>query len=247
MGDRDYVSPKFLENDFVKQSTYNDKQIVEKLEYNKSYKPLHDTYKKILIDANTYAGKANIDGFQPYFSDANHITGFYAKAYKNSKTKTIVIAYKGSDTWSIANDWIENNAYMAIIKRVPFQFKDAEQFYFDVRAKLGNEIGYYKFDFAGYSLGGTLAELMGAKYGNETVTFNAFGAATLKNATINFTNNIINYGNVDDVVFNWNNTKHIGKIILTKNDSINKSFYYNHELENLGVLEEQIIKTKELN
>ena len=51
----------------------------------------------------------------------------------------------------------------------------------------------------------------GAKYGNDTVTFNSLGTGQLKNVQKNFSDNIINYGNVNDKVFNWENTEHIGK------------------------------------
>ncbi len=232
----DYIQNVLNTNTVMKSVMYE--PIIEHYGYNEDYKPIHDTYRKILIDANTYAGKANIDGFSPYFSDANHKTGFYGRAYINNKDKTVVIAYKGTDEKS-AIDWVGNNFLMKLTNTMPMQFKDAEQFYFDVREKLISEGKNYKFDFAGYSLGGTLAQLMGAKYGNETVTFNAFGIGQMKNAEINYKSNIINYGHKYDAVYNMGNTMQIGKNVYTKNEH-DKDFVKNikkyHEMQNIGDL-----------
>ena len=109
---------------------------------------------------------------------------------KNNKDKTVVIAYKGVDEHSYIKDWGINGAYSFLSKTIPLQFKDAEKLYYDVINKLGNSAKDYKIDFAGYSLDGNLAQLMGAKYGNETVTFNAYGAGFIKNAEIKHKRNI---------------------------------------------------------
>ena len=238
---------KYIQNDKLNTNQQNF-QSIDKTDlvnknygYNENYKPIHDTYRKILIDANTYAGKENIDGFTYYFSDANHKTGFYGRAYINNKEKTIVIAYKGTDIGS-SIDWLGNNIPMKLTNKKPMQFEDAEQFYFDVREKLIKQGKNYKIDFAGYSLGGTLAQLMGAKYGNETVTFNAFGIGQMKNAEINYKNNIINYGHKYDKVYNMGKTMQVGKNIYTKNEydrDLMKNIKKYHEMENMGDLKNQ--------
>ncbi|MBQ3640359.1 hypothetical protein II906_00260 [bacterium] len=213
-------------------------------EYNTDYKPIHDTYRDILLDENTYAGKGNIDGFKPFYTNTNSKTGFYGRAYINPKTKTVVIGYKGTDTLDITKDWGQNNLPMKFLKKVPIQFQDAENFYFEVRDKLGSDIKNYKIDFAGYSLGGSLAQLMGAKYGNDTVTFNAFGTKQLKNIMVNFTDNIINYGNMNDRTFKDSKSLHIGKFIsIKKKHQKETNRLYNirfHYLENIGNLKERV-------
>ncbi len=211
-------------------------------EYNNDYKSIHDTYRNILIDANTYAGKADIEGFKPYYTEANRSTGFYGRAYINEETKTVVIAYKGADPGSITKDWWSNGAKSLFNKIMPSQFKDAERLYSDVINKLGNRAKDYKIDFAGYSLGGNLAQLMGAKYGNETVTYNAFGAGQMKDADINYTDNITNYGHLHDKVFNLSGTNHIGKNIYTKDIGGKEDSFSRHEMENMGDLRFKIKK-----
>jgi hypothetical protein len=231
-----FPSMKVKENNGYKNKDENIKDN-NFIKYNPYYKPIHDTYRKILIDANTYAGKENIDGYKPFYTDANPKTGYYGRAYINQKTKTIIIAYKGSDPVS-KKDWIDNNLSMKVLNKTPKQFSDAEKFYYDVRNKLGNNIKNYKINFVGYSMGGTLAELMGAKYGNETVTFNSYGAAQINDAVIKYTDNIINYGNTDDFVFNMKNTTHVGKNIYTKPQTLKKqNCIKNHTLEYMGDLQ----------
>ena len=122
---------------------------------------------------------------------------------------------------------------MAFKNEIPTQLKDAEKFYFDIKNKLGDKAKDYKIVFTGHSLGGTLAQLMGAKYGDETVTFNAYGAGKLKGAEINHTDNITNYGHINDKVFNAGKGSHIGKSIYTVDDGSANSFFDYHKAENM--------------
>ena len=69
-----------------------------------------------------------------------------------------------------------------------------------------------EIEFTGHSLGGAIAQLMGAKYGNKTVTFNAPGMLNLLeqiDCSITSTyNNITNYSVLNDYVGNFQ--AHVG-------------------------------------
>lgn len=123
------------------------------------------------------------------------------------------------------------------LKKLPSQFYDAENFYFDVQNRLRDKVKDYTFKFTGHSLGGSLAQLIGAKHGNETVTFNAYGIENIENIDVNFSNNIVNYGNNNDLIYNLG--EHVGKTINIATDKkpiINTKYRLKkyHLIEDMG-------------
>lgn len=203
---------------------------------NPYYKPAHDEYKVIAERTNTYLN-GDVGDYKYVYSDANRGNGYYAQVYRNDKLKTYVISYKGSDLPS-PNDWLRNNANMKLGFQ-PSQIKDAEDTYLNLRSKLRKENNGYKVVFVGYSLGGSEAQMLGAKYGNETITFNAYGTAHLRNMQINYTDNIVNYGNPNDWVFT--DSEHIGNVVnapLTDQNPLDKDKKIGdyHHLHTLGDL-----------
>lgn len=212
---------------------------------NPDIKPIHNICRQLSIDVYGARDKIGVKNYHILFSDANPKTGFAARAYINTIDKNVVIAFKGTDKSfkDIVNDFKMWN------RQVPNQFKDAEKFYFDTINKLGSHVRNYDVIFTGHSLGGSLSQMMGAKYGNETVTFNAFGTAGIKNVVKNYTDNITNYGNPNDIVFSWRKDEHIGKTIRVKNDvqdaiSAQTSLKY-HEIENMGDIN-KLLDTKKI-
>lgn len=148
-------------------------------------------------------------------------TGTYIKSLQWNNN--IIFVIKGSDD---VQDW-KNNAVMKFHKNLPQQFYKACQYYEQIRNIYKNII------FTGYSLGGSIAQMLGAKYGNETVTFEAYG--TKEFATLNYSNNIINFGNIYDWVFMDNFENHIGEIYImhvdkfkNKSNSVSTHFYWNY-------------------
>lgn len=144
------------------------------------------------------------------------------------------------------------NAQMGA-KYLPNQIKNARQIY-DIYTR---DFPDANIILTGHSLGGSIAQALGAETGAETVTFSAYGIADIHSPTFKYSNNITNYGNAQDSVFVGNIDAHIGKTVVlnTKIDSNkvtknNKEFYsYNfnpHYIQNLGDLSKGVEYKKEI-
>lgn len=191
------------------------------------------------IDKKNY----NIEGWSYNSSPQNPKSGFYSEIYK--KDGNIIFAIRGTD-----NEWqdVKNDLQIGL-SSLPKQAKDAEKVY----KQLLKDYNWSDIKVTGHSLGGTLATIIGSKYGVDTVTFNAYGAKYLKGMDIKYTNNITNYGNANDLVFTLNIDGQIGKtIILNAEGSGNTIARKNqnfsseaHKVENLGDLSKGIEYKKE--
>ncbi len=164
----------------------------------------------------------------------NPASGFYGKAFL--KNKTIVISYRGTEITEKSD--IDNDRQMHN-DQIPNQFADAYKFYKYIKSTYPN----LKIVFTGHSLGGSLAQLMGYATGNETVTFNAYGAGNLIQQDDRITN-IRNYGNINDTVFRSNLENQIGQKYVIKDKADNlvsniKPFNY-HFIENMGNLKDAV-------
>ena len=116
----------------------------------------------------------NIDGYQQLIlSGLTNKQGYYTPgndfacaAYKNGNQ--IIISFRGTNT---PIDWIDSDLPIALGLIPTTSLVDAMIFYNEIK----NNPLYAdcNISFTGHSLGGAIAELMGAKYGNTAVTFNA--------------------------------------------------------------------------
>lgn len=183
---------------------------------NSSYKPIHDICRRLSIDVydDVTPNELEISGYKRCCVHSNPKNGFFGAAYINPKEKNIIIAYRGTEITTYQD--INNDLQMGR-KKLPSQFYDAENFYFNVQNSLRDKVKDYTFKFTGHSLGGSLAQLMGAKHGNETVTFNAYGIGNIEKIDVNFSDNITNYGNNHDVIYNL--SEHVGKTINILTDT----------------------------
>jgi hypothetical protein len=98
-------------------------------------------------------------------SDTN-LTGFTASAFRNTATGEIVIAYKGTDTVSIAQtaqDFLLGNtaAFGGSVQLI-----QAALFYEQIKTDYGSNI-----TFTGHSLGGGIASVMGVWFGRAATNF----------------------------------------------------------------------------
>ena len=197
-------------------------------------------YAELTVE-NTYGTEPNIgdtynktiDGKEVTFElidKFNSKSGYGGYAYKNQATDEIIIVHEGSQNLVSAHpgeffkDWLIADA-STFMGKISEQFYDANNFVNRVRQ---NNPTATSIQQAGQSLGGTLAQMIGALAGNEninTYTFNAYGAGNLISALIKegFTvsasySNITNltYGN--EVVSTFN--PHIGE--LYSSDIISK-------------------------
>jgi hypothetical protein len=109
----------------------------------------------------------------------------------------------------------------------------------------------------GHSLGGTVAQAVGAETGVITVTFNTYGAGKAITDPQN-TNNITNYGNAKDPIFMSNINNQIGKTyVITDSESNNgviisgnrtqKDYNLdNHYIDNMGDISKSIEYNKDI-
>lgn len=140
------------------------------------------------------------------------ISGFAAAAYKNGNE--IIISYRGTTN---LNDWLTGNAGI-MFDKIMEQYYEANKFYYTIRDENPTAI----ISFAGHSLGGALAQLMGAycstspfekDYYGSTYAFNAPGVShLLDNLGISQTSfaSIHNYVNMSDLVGNLFNISLFG-------------------------------------
>ncbi len=137
--------------------------------------------------------------------------GFQATVYKNDNE--IAISYRGTDSLM---DFILSDIPMGT-NILPIQFKEANEVYQQIKQQYPNA----NITLTGHSLGGSLAQLVSAENGCCACTFNAYGTNDiLNNAGIYNTKelNIINYGNINDPVFNSSYTKHPGRNFVTNTE-----------------------------
>ena len=140
-------------------------------------------------------------------SEFDKKSGFHGEAFcKNGK---VVIAMRGTD--EVVNDLIKEDIGHLAMKKLPNQYVDAQKFYEKVRKEFPNQ----EIIFTGHSLGGSLAQLMSNKTGDETVTFNAYGVRDILQGNVRDNlDNIRNYGHVDDTIYNTNLRNQLGKTYM---------------------------------
>mgnify|MGYP003296673477 CR=1 FL=1 len=169
----------------------------------------------------------------------NDKTGFRGKIFKNDYTNEIVLSFGATDLDKEYTDWYDvyNDVHL-IIDKIPPQIVDARILYQRCKKSFPNN----KITITGYSLGGSLGEIMGFETGERTVTFNAFGVGNIIK-TDKKCENILNVGNSEDFVFMSNINNHIGNIKLDPNKSGNiimprfLTNFENHKLDLICIVD----------
>ena len=106
---------------------------------------------------------------------SNHRNGFYSEVY--TKGDKAILVMRGTERQSGKKELLKDagNDIQMGLEYLPFQMKDAEEAYLSAVRKYGKE----NVILTGHSLGGSEAQILGAKYGVETVTFAAYGTKYL--------------------------------------------------------------------
>lgn len=131
--------------------------------------------------------------------------GFKYAIYENIQNPNeIIIAYAGTDS---AADWI-SNIQMAT-DNIPDQYAQAINTYNTIKSENPNA----NITITGHSLGGSLAQLVGAATGSNTVTFNPYGTSEISiqvgiNPAKKY-DNIKNYNVSSDILNIANNIKNV--------------------------------------
>ncbi len=156
--------------------------------------------------------KLSQKGIDKYFSYKNENTGFTANLFENKKTKTLVIAFRGTERLGLGENETDISAFVKdvvcdsnlLTGSFDKQFIDAYNFYKTVKKQYPKR----KIVIIGQSLGGALAQIISAKEYTvnrnkvETYTFNAPGCFNLldlygcaENLSYSF---IVNYSVMND-------------------------------------------------
>ncbi len=183
---------------------------------------------------------------------SNPKSGFYSEIYSKDDKNIMVI--RGTELKSGFNQGkkdVISDTEMGL-QFLPSQMKDAEKAYTQTIRKYGKD----NVILTGHSLGGSEAQILGAKYGVETVTFAAYGTKYLSGMEINYTDNITNYGNAQDSVYAMNIDGQIGKTIILnasgfENGTFKEEYKIHdprtpHDIDNFGDLSKGIEYNKEI-
>jgi hypothetical protein len=133
----------------------------------------------------------------------NPRTGFQATAYKRMDTGEIVIAYRGTefDREPVQDGGVDAGMVLA---GVNLQTANSEAFTERVleKARVDADLHHrpLQVTVTGHSLGGTLAEINASKYGLKGETFNAYGAAGLREGVPEGGSQVIDHVRAGDVV-----------------------------------------------
>ena len=161
--------------------------------------------------------------------DNNYSSGLKYAVYVNqNKPNEVILAFAGTDFFSKRkeerNKDIENDIDM-FMKKVPEQFYDAICVYADTKKKHLNA----NITITGHSLGGSLAQLVGAVSREKTVAFNPYGTKQILDNLKEYKiiqhsdySNITNYKTSNDLIFNafelGNCNKNPGKTYIVEDN-----------------------------
>lgn len=144
--------------------------------------------------------------------------GLHVGIFTNGKETAFVV--RGTEVTS-PKDILED--LMLWIRKTNAQAHDATQYYKKIASKYTNML------FTGHSLGGSIAQLLNKYFGNESVCFGPYG-------TGKHSGNVVNFGNIWDIVFMQNPNEMPGKTYLMSvpYPPDNKRGLYTHYLDNCG-------------
>ena len=163
--------------------------------------------------------------FLEHYSDNS---GLFIEVFDIGNGETL-FSIKGTDTTLHTGIRVDLNSDIQILtKDVPEQANRAQAYFNSIKYKYSNII------FTGYSLGGSICQILGNRFGNETITISALAVGSFESP--NNTSNIINFGCILDPFFKIDINNHLGNIYLIPNklDNKNVGLIYWHMYPNFG-------------
>jgi Ca2+-binding RTX toxin-like protein len=148
-------------------------------------------------------------------------SGYYGAVYRNTQTNEIVFAHRGTE-FTQEND--VEGLLQAALNAGLSQFVDAEVFYNLVKADADFFAGAFPGSVfhTGHSLGGGIANLMGARTGETTVGFNSIGVKGVMTQYGLDPNG--SYGNIRNISAFYDPAKTVGEKIGTTQNVFVSSF-----------------------
>lgn len=110
---------------------------------------------------------------------------------------------------------------------IPKQAEQAIPIYEQVRNK------YQDFIITGHSLGGSIAQILGSRYGNKTFCFSPFGTKLFNKG---YHKSVVNYGMESDAVYVRNIENQIGDSYLIPNPKTNNHFIVNGQINYKAII-----------
>ena len=160
-------------------------------------------FKETLDLCNGAHNKKDVQGWDTLheFDYSSPNKDFDARVFKQGNR--VVIAFAGTNMHS-KNDTVNDLAIFNPLNHIPSQFGDAERLYNLVKSKYPNA----NIEFTGYSLGGSIANLMSHRTGLPSNALAPVGSAHIAKAYPNYFpykgENITTYGRNGDLFFNSN-------------------------------------------
>lgn len=131
----------------------------------------------ILSDLAYYEGNETSYGdYKCIGSVDKKLSGFHAKIFSNPNENEMVIAFRGTNKYSVVRDWVMTNAVNALGLHT-MQYNQAR----NLARSLSEAYDTQKITLVGHSLGGGLAQSAAVDTGAKAVTFNAADPGVLNN------------------------------------------------------------------
>lgn len=141
-------------------------------------------------DNGLETSQQSTEGWNIIGQSQNDQTGYAAVAYQ-APDGSIVIAHRGTDGLKDLGSDLSIGR-----QNLPAQFDDADNFTQEIMSEFGDEVVH-----TGHSLGGGLAQLVGHKYGTESIAFDPPGMVeVIENNSETFGNQPINTENFTSVI-----------------------------------------------
>ncbi len=206
-------------------------------------------YETALMSQQAYEidGGTPPDGWEIFVPPSqNDPTGFQGVAYRNLLTNEIVVAFRGTEIGESGDRIADLQIGLA---RIPDQYASARTFFYDnvlaqADADPSMEGGNYSVSLTGHSLGGGIAQLLGAETGLPTTTYNAPGVADVwvnqpGGAAGTSYSNITNINTAGDIVHLWDRQLGSAQTIQASSfgvipDSIERLMAYASGIPGLG-------------